>query len=227
MWAVLPLKDFARSKQRLAGLLDEVQRRELVQAMASDVLRVLSRHPEVEGTLVVSGDPAARRLAQRCGAETITEVDLGAKGLNPVVQAAVAVLAQRGIDDAMVLHGDLPLITAAEISRLIAAHRSAPRPALTLATDRHCDGSNGLLCATALAPTFGYGPGSCGWHQEQARLAGMACQVLQLRGIGHDIDTPDDLAAFLDHPHAVSAASTRRYLAVAGIARQLLAQENA
>lgn len=226
MWAVLPLKDFARSKQRLAGLLDETQRSDLLQAMATDVLRLLSRHPDVEGILVVSGDTAAHRLAHRFGADIVTETALGAKGLNPVVQAAMAVLARRGIADAMVLHGDLPLITAEEVSLLIAEHRSVDQPTLTLATDRHGDGSNGLLCATAPAPIFGYGKGSCQWHQEQARLAGMHCKVLSLPGIGHDIDEPDDLVAFLDHPNAIAAMNTRRYLAVSGIARHLLAQEH-
>lgn len=227
MWAVLPLKDFARSKQRLAGLLDETQRSDLLQAMATDVLRVLSRHPDIEGVLVVSGDPAAHRLARHFGTDIVTEAALGVCGLNPVVQAAMAMLAQRGIAEAMVLHGDLPLITADEISRLIAAHRNGAQPAITLATDRHGDGSNGLLCPTATAPVFGYGKGSCRWHQAQAHLAGMPCTVLHLPGLGHDIDEVDDLIAFFDHPHAVTAISTRRYLAVSGIARQLHAQENA
>lgn len=226
MWAVLPLKDFARSKQRLAGLLDASQRGGLLEAMANDVLQTLSGHPDIEGTLVVSSDPAARRLARTYGAGFVSEAELGVSGLNPLVQAAVALLARHGIDEVLVLHGDLPLITVAEVSQLVQQHRSTPSPSLTLATDRHRDGSNGLLCQTANAPCFGYGKGSCQWHQEQAHLAGMTCTVLFLPGIGSDIDESGDLLAFLNHSNASAATHTGRYLAASGIARQLLAQEN-
>ena len=41
------------------------------------------------------------------------------------------------------------------------------------------------------------------------------------------IAEPADLLAFLNHPNVAAATRTRDYLAVSGIARQLLAQENA
>lgn len=227
MWAILPLKDFSRSKQRLAGVLEPEQRRDLLQAMATDVLQTLQGHPDLAGVLVVSSDQVAHRLACAHDADFMHEAELGVTGLNPVVQAATALLAQRGIGEAMVLHGDLPLMTAQEISVLIEHHQRSRAPSLTLATDRHGDGSNGLLCQTATAPVFGYGKGSCLWHQTQARLAGAACAVLTLPGLAHDIDEPDDLRAFFSHPNASTAKHTRRYLAASGIARQLLARENA
>jgi 2-phospho-L-lactate guanylyltransferase len=44
----------------------------------------------------------------------------------------------------------------------------------------------------ALEPSFG--PGSCERHATQARLAGIAGEVVAVPSLGLDVDTPDDLA---------------------------------
>ncbi len=227
IWALLPLKEFASAKQRLSGLLGPELRVGLLDAMANDVLQALSGHPDIDGTLVVSNDPRARALALRYGADFISESELGAQGLNPVVQAGVVRLAQRGIAEALIIHGDLPLVIPAEISQLIQHHRHTAQPAITLATDRHGTGSNGLVCSTGSALNFGYGATSCRWHQHQAQSLGMTCSVLNLPGMSCDIDAPDDLLAFLSHPNAAAAVHTRAYMSASGLARQLLAQEDA
>jgi len=226
MWALLPLKDFASAKQRLIGTLNSKQRICLLDAMANDVLRVLGSHPDLDGTLVVSSDPIARQLARRYAVDFVSESELGAQGLNPVVQAGTVCLAQRGIAEVLIIHGDLPLVTHAEIGQIIRHHRCAPQPTLTIATDRHDDGTNGLLCPTGSALSFGYGKGSCRWHQDQARASGMACDVMILPGMSCDIDEPDDLLVFLNHPNLATAVCTRDYLAASGIVRQLHAQED-
>ena len=89
MWALLPLKEFANAKRRLSGVLDGAQRIRLQEAMVSDVLHALDGHPDLDGIVVVSSDPAARRLAQACAADFIDENEFGVHGLNPAVQAAV------------------------------------------------------------------------------------------------------------------------------------------
>ena len=227
MWALLPLKDFPNAKQRLAGVLDGGQRIALLEAMAGDVLQALADHPDMDGTLVISDDPAARRLARQYGAEFVSEGELGVHGLNAVVQATVTQLARDGEDEVFILHGDLPLVDAAEIGQMIRPHRLAQSPALTLATDRLGDGSNGVLCSASANIVFAYGKGSCARHREQAQSAGMNCQVLTLPGLSCDIDTPDDLFALLGHPRLAMAERTRDYLEASGIARLLRTPVNA
>ncbi len=61
--AVVPVKDTAEAKQRLAGVLSPAQRRELALAMLDHVLAVLSSVPELAGILVVTVDPEAAALA--------------------------------------------------------------------------------------------------------------------------------------------------------------------
>ena len=47
MWAVVPLKRYDRAKQRLASLLSTDERKQLVAAMANDVLTALGGVPQV------------------------------------------------------------------------------------------------------------------------------------------------------------------------------------
>ncbi len=65
VWAVVPVKQLARAKQRLSGLLGPEQSRLLCDAMLDDVLAALTAARGLAGILVVSSDPAARALAMR------------------------------------------------------------------------------------------------------------------------------------------------------------------
>ena len=66
--AVVPVKDTAQAKQRLAGMLSAEQRGELALAMAEDVLQALASAAGLAGILVVTADPAAAAIAARYGA---------------------------------------------------------------------------------------------------------------------------------------------------------------
>ncbi|CAN0566701.1 unnamed protein product, partial [Laminaria digitata] len=59
---ILPLKRLDTAKSRLAETLASVQRRDLVLAMAGDVLAVLVAHPAVASITVISDEPEAATL---------------------------------------------------------------------------------------------------------------------------------------------------------------------
>lgn len=200
VWAVVPVKQLARAKQRLSGLLGPEQRRLLCDAMLDDVLAALAAARGLAGILVVSSDPAARMLAMRHGARLLDDTD---QGLNAAVAHAAGVLAAEGAAAMLVIHGDAPLATADEIEALIAAH--AAGHAVALAADRRGDGTNALLCAPPDTMTFHYGPGSFAAHREAARAAGHEPAVLDLPGLALDIDTADDLALFAERANAGAA----------------------
>lgn len=212
MWTVLPAKNFANAKQRLGGLLSPQERRDLFRAMLEDVLEVLSTHPLIEGVVLVSDDPTARMLAQQYQVEFLDESTLGARGLNEVIQATVGELAKRDIHEVMVIHGDLPLISAAELTRLITIHRTATVPALTIAPDRHSDGSNCVLCTPATAIAFSYGQSSLRKHVEQAARIGAKAQLVSLPGAGFDVDWPDDVLELLNRKPLLEGKRTVSYL---------------
>jgi 2-phospho-L-lactate guanylyltransferase len=220
MHALIPVKLFEFAKQRLSSLLTPSERAELAAAMLEDMLCVLGQHPQLDGVLIVSGEPATRMLAQRYAVEVLPEGPLGTQKLNGVVRAAVDVLAARGIETVMVLHADLPLITGSEVSALIDAHLQAVGPAFTIAPDRHHDGSNCVLCTPAARFDFRYGRGSFLRHTHQAAARGATISVLDLPGAGFDIDWPQDLEVLLEQPGALRTL-TRACLLDAGILERL------
>ena len=63
-WALVPLKNLDRAKQRLVPALSEDQRRNLVLAMARDVLTALEKSASITKTLLVSSEPEGRRYGQ-------------------------------------------------------------------------------------------------------------------------------------------------------------------
>ncbi|MGH6912386.1 MAG: 2-phospho-L-lactate guanylyltransferase [Geminicoccales bacterium] len=216
LWAVVPLKDARRAKQRLAPLLAAQQRMGLARAMARDVLLALGRVRDLAGILVVAGDPAVRELARPVGARVIDET------LSPGMRAAVAAAAQALARDRaagmLVVPADLPLITPAEIETVLAAHGDAP--AVTLVPAIADQGSNGLACSPVdvIPPLFG--PRSSVRHREAALARGVQPCVLPLPGWGRDIDRPDDLLAFAATP---SDTRTYAYLERLGIVGRLRA----
>jgi 2-phospho-L-lactate guanylyltransferase len=97
---------------------------------------------------------------------------------------------------------------------------AAPGASVVIVPDRHGTGTNALLLSppTILAPAFG--EGSFERHNALARAAGVTPRVAQVRSLGLDVDTPDDLAALrralAAWPHG--AVRTRALLGEAAVA---------
>src|SRR5207244_840858 len=144
--------------------------------------------------LVVTADAAARRLADRYGAE-VTSAAAGAGHSAAVAAAAQRLAAQRLA--MLALPADIPLVEPADVRQLVAAHRDAGDEfAIVPAHDQR--GSNAVLCAPADAVPLRFGDDSFFPHLAAARARGLAPKVLRLPRIALDIDTPDDLAQLRD-----------------------------
>ena len=192
MWAVVPVKELDRAKERLAPLLSTELRRALMLTMVEDVLAALAEAPGLEGLAIVTVDPAARQMAMRYGARII---EAGARdGHSGAVAAAARLLAEEGQPGMLTLPGDIPLVTPGEIIRLLAAHRLAP--AFTIAPSRDERGSNAIVCSPPEAVPLRFGEDSYFPHLRAAEACGIRPTVQRLPGIALDVDTPEDLAAF-------------------------------
>jgi len=216
--ALLPLKDFVNAKQRLAGALAPHERRALFHAMVEDVLAALMAAKSIDHVLVISDDPAARLMAQHCGADFIAERETGASGLNAVIEAGVARLAAAGFSRVLIAHGDLPLLHADDIDALLQQAHSG----ICIAPDAANDGSNIMVCCPPQAIGFCYGAGSFAAHKAQAAARGIDCAVWPSARMAIDIDYPDDLFRFIATQHYVDTA-TGRYLRQSAIVGRLQA----
>ncbi len=206
LWAVVPVKERDRAKERLAPALPPPLRQALAASMLEDVLAALSATSGLAGLILVSVDPAARILARHYGARV---VETGAReGHSGAVAAAAQLLTAEGAAGMLTLPGDIPLVTADEIEALLAAHR--PAPSFTIAPSHDEQGSNAVLLSPPDAVPLRFGPDSFFPHLRAAAALGIRPNVLHLPGIGLDIDTPEDLLAFARRP---SATRTRALLA--------------
>jgi 2-phospho-L-lactate guanylyltransferase len=192
IWAVIPVKETAAAKERLADAVPRHLRSGLALAMLEDVLAAGARARGLAGIAVVTIDPAARALAQRYGARILT--DDARRGHTAAVAAAARTLQAEGRGGMLQLPGDIPLVTADEISILLAERRAAP--SFTIAPSRDDLGSNAVLVCPPAAVPLTFGDDSFYPHLRAAQACGIEPLIVRLPGIGLDIDRPDDIAAF-------------------------------
>jgi 2-phospho-L-lactate guanylyltransferase len=214
LWAVVPVKLFARTKRRLMPLLASHECGALARAMLSDVLSALTRTRCLAGIMVITGDADAAAMAHTAGALVLTDAENA--GTTAAVTNAAAHLAAAGRDGMLVIPADVPLITPADIETIVAEHRAAP--SVTLVAASIDGGTNALACSPSDAVRVCFGDSSFRQHREAARTQGIEPQILQLEHLAYDIDRPDDLATFLLRP---SPTQSYAYLTTNGIAERL------
>lgn len=192
MWAVIPVRSLSDAKRRLARVLDPGQRAALARAMLHDVLKIATSAKVLDGVLLVSADLEAIDIAKQYGAETLAEP--APTGYSAAVAAAGRKLSSQGVGGFLHLPADVPLATIGEIEQVTAEHGSAP--AVTVVPDLDRRGTNCLALSPPDLLTPAFGPDSCSRHCELATAAGVTPKVLNLPGLGLDIDTGADLALF-------------------------------
>ncbi|MBK6864643.1 MAG: 2-phospho-L-lactate guanylyltransferase [Ideonella sp.] len=194
--AVVPVKAFASAKRRLQARCTPAQRATLARLMLQDVLEVLLAVEGLQRVLVVTADPAAAAVACRSGAAVFEEPAPG--GLNAALGAVAGHLQARGWGGMLIVPGDVPGLTRAEVSRVIAAHQAvcATAGGVTLVPAHDRGGTNTMAISPpeALRPSFGCD--SFARHRRGARAAGLPARTLCLPGLGLDLDRPEDLARF-------------------------------
>ncbi|WP_313806723.1 2-phospho-L-lactate guanylyltransferase [Sphingobium sp.] len=171
--AVVPLKTRSERKSRLAELLSIEARAKLSIRMFGHVLGVLENVAAVDRIIVLADErPAA------WGGDWI--LDCG-RGLNTELMTIRKTL----LGNMIVLHADLPLLTGEDVIALIDA---ANVHQLAIAPDRHGTGTNGLALS-GICFSFAFGADSFRLHRKQLP----SCAIIQRKGLGLDVDTPNDL----------------------------------
>ena len=189
LWAIVPMKPLQRAKSRLSGVLSEEARFVLSRNLLVHTLEQLTAVGEIERVVVVSKDSDALALARDLGAKTITEH--GASDLNKALLRATEVARSHSVSGVLVIPADLPLITTADVQKLI--QTAVDPPVIALAPDRHGQGTNAFLSIPAGLIEYDFGPESYQKHIRRAEAAGVRVEICELTNFGLDIDFPDDL----------------------------------
>ena len=75
---------------------------------------------------------------------------------------------------------------------------AADGPAVVIAPDRLGTGTNGLALSPPGIIGFRFGAGSFAAHRAEAQAAGVEPAVVVRPGLAFDLDTPEDLARWLE-----------------------------
>jgi 2-phospho-L-lactate/phosphoenolpyruvate guanylyltransferase len=185
---LVPVKNLANAKQRLASLLDQPTRTKLAQAMLFDVLEAISRSQGGLEVGLVTTDPFATKLAGQFNFRLIP--DHANLGETDAIAMATRFCESLGIDSTLVIPGDIPLVRASELDQILEAAPTAGSVIVPAADGR---GTNAILRRPAGLFPLRFGNDSFQPHLTAARAANRPCVVLSLPGIALDIDNPDDL----------------------------------
>jgi 2-phospho-L-lactate guanylyltransferase len=191
LYALVPLKNLANAKTRLASALTDTDRQELVMAMARDVVTALAHAHTVERVVLVSDIPD---LSERIGLPGLTRhpgASTNANGLNADLTAAAAWASEQGASHVLIAHADLPLLTPALIDQFTAT----PPSGLRAACCKHGTGTNLLLTPLPLPTPLVYGTGSLARFQTLAAAAGLPFDIRRDPLLAVDIDELADYEA--------------------------------
>lgn len=207
IWAVVPLKEVAAAKQRLASVLTVAERQRLVEAMARDVVSALDRASSLDGVLIISRDPLAAELATNPKIEVIEEADGG--DLNDAINEALGHLCNKGAHKALVIPADIPLVSDKDIEALMANAGEG----VCLSPAKGDEGTNALIFPLNSDFSVSYGPGSFLRHKNQAEQLGLPLKIIEESAFSLDVDRPEEFEEILQCRVTFEEAShTREFL---------------
>lgn len=215
-WALIPVKQPAQSKTRLLSVLRAQECARLSRAMFMDVLTAVDGSTSIERVAVLTNDDDVAALATQLGHTVIRD---GADArLRDGLTAAAQDLAARGAGRVVILPGDLPTVTAADIDQLLAQHDFPNGRGLSLCPAIRDGGTNALVCSPADAIEFQFGPDSAERHLQAAAAADLPAHRLALPAFFRDIDIAEDLVWLSSQDDETQA---RRFLTQSGIFARL------
>jgi 2-phospho-L-lactate/phosphoenolpyruvate guanylyltransferase len=219
IFGILPVKSPQNAKQRLSGFLSAGERETFARILFRQTLASLCQAEGIDRVAVVTSDSDVAGRSRRSGALVFEESEQVSHSVS--ADAACLRAMQLGATTVLLVPIDVPVVTPADFSRLAAAARlgaqGGPQPCpqtLIVVPSADGTGTNALARTPPNVIESRFGPGSCRAHLDQARAKSVHAEVLRLRGLMFDIDTPEDVAALLADPRDNDAASFLRTVCV-------------
>src|SRR2546425_11308711 len=192
---LIPIKDPANAKSRLADFLSADERRRLASAMFEDVSRAIKAARKPDRVVIVTSYKPALESARALGWDVLIEENQISESAS--VDWASGVLAERGFDTAMRLPADIPLIQAEDIDALLSVDLDAP--GALLVPSRDGTGTNAIIRTPPTLFPSRFGPNSLELHKREGARAGVECVVSNNPRVALDIDELADLRVLLEN----------------------------
>ncbi len=188
VFAVVPVKDLAGTKSRLAPVLNPGARAGLTLYMMGRVVGAL-REAGVGDVCVVSPDPIVLNEALGRGAVPLLQ---RSRGLNPALEEGRARALDAGASTLLVLPADLPLLDAGDVRAVLEA--AGDVPCVVVSPDGTRSGTNALLSRPPDALPFLFGQDSFEAHVQAARGRGLDLRLCERSHLAFDLDRTGELA---------------------------------
>jgi len=185
---LIPVKNLTNAKQRLAGALDQARRSQLAEAMLRDVMNAAAGVSNRLEAFLVTGDSQAQAMAAEFNFGVIE--DTRNESETDAIDMATSWCERHGYDTSVVVPGDIPLITGDELKQVLDA---APVEGAVFVPAYDRRGSNCILRRPASLIPLHFGNDSFLPHCEAMKKTGKPLVVLEMAGIGLDIDNPQEL----------------------------------
>jgi 2-phospho-L-lactate guanylyltransferase len=192
---LIPVKNLSNAKQRLGEAFDQQHRSLLAEAMLRDVLTAAAGVADRLDVYLVTSDARAKELAREYRVGVIE--DTRNESETAAIEVATSWCEQRGYDTTVVVPGDVPLTTSVELHRVLNA---APDEGAVFVPAYDRRGSNCILRRPASIIKLRFGNDSFLPHCEAMKKTGKPLVILELPGIGLDIDNPHELEMLVQRP---------------------------
>ncbi len=209
---LVPVKDFATAKVRMAGVLSVEERSRLASAMLADLVRALK--PLAARVAFVTDSPEAARTAARKGWRIFWETCQISESAS--VDEASHRLAIERAESVLRLPADIPLAKTEDIQALLDLQPRSKSAILVPSWNRM--GTNALMRKPPNLFPSRFGRNSFVLHTHEAMRARANIQAVDLPRLALDLDDPGDLARFLEQD---SDTATRRLLVDWKVAERL------
>ncbi|MGZ8512607.1 MAG: 2-phospho-L-lactate guanylyltransferase [Candidatus Limnocylindria bacterium] len=190
---IVPHRGLEQAKTRLATSLSPEERIFLASQLLQRVLRV-SREV-TDDVVVISPSRALREIVEPSGARLAVQRGMG---LNEGLEEARFDALADDIATLVILHGDLPNLQAADVEALLGSLPSDGSAGVAIAPDRAGTGTNALVLRPPGLVHFRFGTGSFAAHLAEVEAAGVPLVAVNRAGLAFDLDTPADLARWLE-----------------------------
>jgi len=168
--------------------------------LARRAVRALRAVPIIRDIVIVTSSAEVANFAGHLMARVVHQTR--DEGINAACEAAIrdfptgdfssGELPAGGAATALIIPGDLPLISSDAISALLHAAHLHER-GVTIVPDRHHIGTNALVCTPADAIRPRFGPNSFAEHLRTAQEHGLEVRIFESGELALDIDGPEDL----------------------------------
>src|ERR1700742_4728760 len=211
--AFVPLKHPACARARLLEALTAKQRHSMYFTMARRIVTALRDTPLIRDTVIVTSSAEVELFAGHMGVRVMHQ--MRDEGINSACEAAIASSSAVGITGALIVSGDLPMVTSHAITALLQS-ADVHHPGMTIVPDRHPRGTNALLCTPADAIRLRFGPNSFAEHMRAAQEKGLVTRVFESGELALDIDEPEDLDAWRGYDTHNYVGDGRESTSIAG-----------